>query len=132
MPAPPSAPAYAADGLAGEGGDEPPPEPFVCQFCGVYDESFTDDKLDLHYWKDCPMLTSCEQCGQVVEVASLNEHLVEECDRNQAFRYNPPLGEKGYRGCPLCGIDLPDDPEDARRHLVYECQGNPRGQAAPP
>ena len=76
------------------------------------------------------MLTSCEQCGQIVEVASLNDHLVEECDGNTGFRYNAPLGEKGYRGCPLCGIDLPDEPEDARRHMMYECQGNPRIQPA--
>lgn len=37
----------------------------TCQFCGKYDPSFTDEKLDMHYWQNCPMLMSCEECGQV-------------------------------------------------------------------
>lgn len=38
---------------------------FTCQFCGKYDPSFTDEKLDMHYWQNCPLLMSCEECGQV-------------------------------------------------------------------
>lgn len=37
----------------------------TCQFCGKYDPSFTDQELDMHYWQSCPMLMSCEECGQV-------------------------------------------------------------------
>lgn len=37
----------------------------TCQFCGKYDPSFTDEKLDMHYWQNCPMLQSCHECGQV-------------------------------------------------------------------
>lgn len=37
----------------------------LCIFCGERDESFTEDGLDLHYWKHCPMLTRCEHCKQV-------------------------------------------------------------------
>jgi hypothetical protein len=36
-----------------------------CQFCGMEDPAFTEEKLDLHYWQDCRMLTSCKQCEQV-------------------------------------------------------------------
>lgn len=39
----------------------------TCQFCGKYDPSFTDEKLDMHYWQNCPMLQSCHECGQVRE-----------------------------------------------------------------
>lgn len=39
--------------------------PSLCIFCGERDESFTDEGLDLHYWKHCPMLTRCEHCRQV-------------------------------------------------------------------
>lgn len=41
----------------------------TCQFCGKYDPSFTDEKLDMHYWQNCPMLMSCDECGQVRAMA---------------------------------------------------------------
>ena len=31
----------------------------VCNFCGVYDENFNEESIDIHYWKECPMLTTC-------------------------------------------------------------------------
>ena len=37
----------------------------LCIFCGKRDEAFTEDQLDLHYWKHCPMLRRCEECRQV-------------------------------------------------------------------
>ncbi|KAG8142439.1 hypothetical protein E2320_006352 [Naja naja] len=37
----------------------------LCIFCGERDESFTEEGLDLHYWKHCPMLTRCDFCKQV-------------------------------------------------------------------
>ncbi|ROT70296.1 hypothetical protein C7M84_011423 [Penaeus vannamei] len=51
------------------------PEFLTCIFCGAYDESFSDNGLDMHYWRACPMLTRCHYCRQVVEVASLTQHL---------------------------------------------------------
>lgn len=39
--------------------------PSLCIFCGERNESFTEEGLDLHYWKRCPMLTRCEHCKQV-------------------------------------------------------------------
>ena len=50
-----------------------------CQFCGKYDASFTDEKLDMHYWQSCPMLMGCAECGQVIEISALPEHLLDEC-----------------------------------------------------
>ncbi|XP_048823774.1 centrosomal protein of 104 kDa isoform X3 [Lagopus muta] len=57
----------------------------LCIFCGERNESFTEEGLDLHYWKRCPMLTRCEHCKQVVEIASLTEHLLTECDKKDSF-----------------------------------------------
>ena len=31
--------------------EEEPVDEFTCQFCGVRDTSFTEEKLDLHFWK---------------------------------------------------------------------------------
>lgn len=35
-----------------------------CQFCGRVDKTFSNNEaLDLHFWKDCQMLTECEHCS---------------------------------------------------------------------
>lgn len=51
----------------------------VCNFCGRYDENFNSESIDIHYWKECPMLTTCWECEQVIEISTLNDHLMEEC-----------------------------------------------------
>ncbi|KFO93218.1 Centrosomal protein of 104 kDa [Buceros rhinoceros silvestris] len=99
----------------------------LCIFCGERDESFTEDGLDLHYWKHCPMLTRCEHCKQVVEISSLTEHLLTDCDKKDSF------GK-----CPRCSEALPRDelprhvksrtcnpakPEDVANHCPL-CHGN--------
>uniref|UniRef100_A0A671L7Q1 Centrosomal protein of 104 kDa n=1 Tax=Sinocyclocheilus anshuiensis TaxID=1608454 RepID=A0A671L7Q1_9TELE len=70
----------------------------LCIFCGERDESFTEDGLDLHYWKHCPMLQRCLQCRQVVEIVSLTEHLLTECEWRADFTQ-----------CPLCSEALTRD-----------------------
>ncbi|XP_078110642.1 centrosomal protein of 104 kDa isoform X2 [Sander vitreus] len=76
----------------------------LCIFCGKKDESFTEDGLDLHYWKHCPMLKRCDECRQVVEIASLTEHLLGECESRSRFSQ-----------CPRCSEAVPT--EDLTRHL---------------
>lgn len=43
----------------------------TCIFCNEQDDSFTEEGLDLHYWKSCPMLKRCVNCKQV-SIISLN------------------------------------------------------------
>merc|ERR1719454_1544241 len=62
--------------------EQEPPE-FTCQFCGRQDSSFTPEALDVHYWRDCPMLTQCEFCQQVIEISTLRIHLCEECEKGE-------------------------------------------------
>ncbi|KAK2526892.1 Cep104 [Columba livia] len=76
----------------------------LCIFCGERDESFTEEGLDLHYWKHCPMLTRCEHCKQVVEIASLTEHLLTDCDKKDSFGR-----------CHRCSEALPKD--ELPKHL---------------
>lgn len=135
----------------GQDGDESfEEEPFTCQFCGRHDPEFTDDALDIHYWKECPMLTSCLQCEQVIEVAMLNEHLLNECEMKHNHKKCPRCGEaiaaqyfnqhvkrascrpakpasKANR-CPLCHDDVKPGEDGWREHILTQpgCTKNPR------
>lgn len=99
---------------------------FTCQFCGRYDPSFTPEALDVHYWRECPMLIQCEFCQQVIEISTLKAHLCEECEEGQ------PAQQKGYSmddySCPLCRTDLgAAEDQDWRHHLLsVGCPNNPR------
>uniref|UniRef100_A0A8C9RQM5 Centrosomal protein of 104 kDa n=1 Tax=Scleropages formosus TaxID=113540 RepID=A0A8C9RQM5_SCLFO len=70
----------------------------LCIFCGERDDSFTDEGLDLHYWKHCPMLLRCDHCKQVVEICSLTEHRLAECESRATFA-----------PCRRCGEAIPRD-----------------------
>jgi hypothetical protein len=37
----------------------------MCMFCGVHNDTWDEDALDLHYWRECPMLHACPACSQV-------------------------------------------------------------------
>ncbi|XP_044523575.1 centrosomal protein of 104 kDa [Gracilinanus agilis] len=113
---------------------------YLCIFCGERDDSFTEEGLDLHYWKHCPMLTRCEHCKQVVEIASLTEHLLTECDKRDDFgkchrcceailkeelprhikikACNPARSEKHANRCPLCHENFTPGEEAWKSHLT--------------
>uniref|UniRef100_A0A8C8GB85 Centrosomal protein of 104 kDa n=1 Tax=Oncorhynchus tshawytscha TaxID=74940 RepID=A0A8C8GB85_ONCTS len=125
----------------------------LCIFCSEKDESFTEDGLDLHYWKHCPMLHCCDQCRQVVEIASLTEHLLGECENRARFSQcprcseavsidelthhtqspacNPPGSVKGSNHCPLCHNNFMSGEEAWKAHLMGRegCKQNSRRTA---
>nr|XP_046252684.1 centrosomal protein of 104 kDa isoform X2 [Scatophagus argus] len=125
----------------------------LCIFCGKKDESFTEDGLDLHYWKHCPMLRRCDECRQVVEIASLTEHLLGECESRSKFSQcprcseavatedltrhvqgptcNPPISGKGSNHCPLCHNNFMAGEEAWKAHLMGRegCKQNSRRTA---
>jgi hypothetical protein len=41
--------------------------------------------LTLPSYQDCALLAPCPACAQVVEVAGLPEHLLDECDQKASF-----------------------------------------------
>jgi len=43
----------------------------MCIFCGEHNKEFTDEGLDVHYWKHCPVLKRCQHCRQVSTLHSL-------------------------------------------------------------
>ncbi|XP_041275696.1 centrosomal protein of 104 kDa isoform X1 [Onychostruthus taczanowskii] len=122
----------------------------LCIFCGERNESFTEEGLDLHYWKHCPMLTRCEHCKQMLEICSLTEHLLTDCDKRGSFgrcprcreavprdelpRHiksricNPAKPENVANHCPLCHENFPPGEEAWRSHLMNRdgCKMNQR------
>lgn len=68
----------------------------TCIFCGEQKDIFTPEGLDKHYDQDCPMLLRCTNCRQIVEIAGLTEHLLEECE-----------AKNSYQQCPICLEAIP-------------------------
>jgi len=50
----------------------------MCIFCLSRYDSFSEEGLNIHYWRSCPMLMRCMNCKEVVEIASLSQHLLGE------------------------------------------------------
>uniref|UniRef100_H2Z822 Centrosomal protein of 104 kDa n=1 Tax=Ciona savignyi TaxID=51511 RepID=H2Z822_CIOSA len=111
----------------------------MCIFCGEKDDSFTEEGLDLHYWKNCPMLKRCEHCKQVVEVAGYCGHLLTECDKKDEFGECPRCKEAILKSeldkhvadkrctaakpgsmdhCPLCHKNIALGEESWKAHLM--------------
>lgn len=75
----------------------------ACNFCKKESPSFQiDNDYDMHLWRDCPMLVTCEECTQVVEIAEFTEHLLDECSNNQ-----------NYEECERCKLAIPIGEYDA-------------------
>jgi len=136
--------------VAGDVNTEDEDEPFTCQFCCRKDPSFTEDALDMHYWRECPMLSSCPQCEQVIEVSMMNDHLLNECENKDNHKACPRCSEavhdhhyaqhvkrgnclpakplKQANRCPLCHKDTKPGVNGWKTHLLSSsgCPKNPR------
>jgi len=114
-----------------QGFDDQEPQEFTCQFCGRQDSSFTPEALDVHYWRDCAMLTQCNFCQQVIEISTLRTHLTDECESGQAAQ--EAGANISAHECPLCRADIGNgEDQDWLDHLLQAgCPQNPRsnGQA---
>ncbi|RHY54506.1 hypothetical protein DYB38_005304 [Aphanomyces astaci] len=69
---------------------------FTCPFCDRQDDAFDSDRLDQHFWAECPMLTQCQMCSQVIEISTLNEHLLVECEQKECRRCGEAITAKFY------------------------------------
>ncbi|KAF5223673.1 centrosomal protein of 104 kDa [Trypanosoma cruzi] len=76
-----------------------------CQFCGQFDENFSEAALDIHFIRACPMLCPCPLCDQVTEIATLQQHLTTECENRHLVRE-----------CPICREAV--RVEDINKHVA--------------
>ena len=122
----------------------------TCQFCGLFNPNFTSEQIDLHQYKECPMLIPCFKCKQIVEISNLNHHFLNECAQKKQFKQCPRCKEavliKDYEAhvadkscntfkssntcnrCPLCHNDItPAGKVGWEIHLLEQmCPNNPR------
>ena len=123
-------------------------------FCG-HTNLFDEDAVDLHYFQDCPLLTTCSHCDQIVEIQHLTDHLLVECskskneyqqcertrlaihknDWNQWLTTRPDYsnvldndtGDGGKKSvCPLCYDIIVNNNDNWRLHLMSQCSNNYR------
>jgi centrosomal protein CEP104 len=106
--------------------------------------------MDLHFWRDCPLLTECKHCSQVIEIETINHHLLHECEKSSEFKECPRCKEsvhssefdshveakqcliskppKAASRCGMCHQDVvPPSEAGWKRHILEEvCPKNPR------
>ncbi|KAG2186080.1 hypothetical protein INT43_002518 [Umbelopsis isabellina] len=58
----------------------------TCIFCEEQNDSFNEDTLISHYWNDCPVLTSCPLCQIILEISTLNEHIMADCEERHRVK----------------------------------------------
>ncbi|GLH11379.1 Blast:Centrosomal protein of 104 kDa, partial [Gryllus bimaculatus] len=121
----------------------------MCIFCLARSETFTEEGLNVHYWRSCPMLLRCAHCKQVVEIALFSQHLLEECDMKHLYKKCERCTEAVLADffdehvssvdctaaeatsvanhCPLCHTNIPPWEDGWRQHLVgLPCPNHPR------
>uniref|UniRef100_T1I0C3 TOG domain-containing protein n=1 Tax=Rhodnius prolixus TaxID=13249 RepID=T1I0C3_RHOPR len=80
-----------------------------CIFCLQVCDNFTEEGLNIHYWKFCPMLTRCVHCEEVLEVTGVHRHLLRDCELKSI-----------YRGCEKCNEAIS---VDMFENHVQDCSG---------
>ena len=119
----------------------------ACEFCGYYKPHITKDELNIHQYKDCPMLMQCDNCKQIIEISNLNNHLLNECDFKEKYiKCNKckqvvekdsinehqisencfDVNEDKEKLCPLCHLNIMTEDIWKIHFLENGCQGNIR------
>jgi len=101
------------------------------------------------------MLTQCPACQQVIEISTLYDHLLVECEENTEGRFRrcercgevipgdqwdahsrdqsctPAQPPEVANRCPLCHVDIEPEAEGWLKHLLDQgCPKNPRKRLA--
>ncbi|CAG8453154.1 7736_t:CDS:10 [Acaulospora colombiana] len=64
-----------------------------CIFCDERNDRFTEDNLVTHYWNDCPVLTKCRLCNIILEISTLDDHMLTDCDKSRFVKQCPRCRE---------------------------------------
>ena len=73
------------------------------------------------------MLTSCQLCGQVVEIMCLHEHMATECEKKDAYRrQNKANWANIANQCGLCHSVVAPLTEAGWKHHILRGKGCPK------
>ncbi|XP_037076891.1 centrosomal protein of 104 kDa-like [Pollicipes pollicipes] len=131
--------------------DEDDEDDRTCVFCGdINDKYVTDEGIEYHFWKQCPMLLRCRNCKQVVEIPSYTEHLLSECkdhanyqccercqeaiprhefdEHVRSYICMPARSGPAGNHCPLCHRNTAPYDSGWQAHLITECPANSRNR----
>uniref|UniRef100_A0AC35FN47 Uncharacterized protein n=1 Tax=Panagrolaimus sp. PS1159 TaxID=55785 RepID=A0AC35FN47_9BILA len=119
-----------------------------CNFCNELNGDFSREQfLKLHMSENCPCLSKCDYCDQIVEVQKLNEHHLNRCKfvngslipcsfcglacytgEESHPRCRKMKAPENSEWCPLCSIAVrPKSSKEAwEKHLKHDCYNNPR------
>ncbi|ORX61854.1 hypothetical protein DM01DRAFT_1331327 [Hesseltinella vesiculosa] len=120
-------------------------EDSVCIFCDEQNDTFNEKTLISHYYKTCPALTTCSMCQTIVEVSSLQSHMLTDCEKRHLLKQctrckqaipveqwlqhtlkNTCQAYTNDTRCPLCQTVIqPANDQGWRRHLLSG-QGCPK------
>ncbi|KAI9262073.1 hypothetical protein BY458DRAFT_515368 [Sporodiniella umbellata] len=111
----------------------------ICIFCDESNPEFNEDTLIKHYYQACPVLTCCPMCKVITEIPTLNEHMLQDCEKHHLIKECnrchqaipveqwlqhslkqacPNLKVETEAICPLCMVSVEPTDEGWRAHLM--------------
>ncbi|CAO3623139.1 unnamed protein product [Mucor fragilis] len=118
-----------------------------CIFCDEVNDSFNEDTLISHYYNQCPVLTNCPMCQIILEISTLKDHLLTDCEKKHLVKQCPQCQQsipveqwkkhtlkktciataENQSRCPFCQLDMTRYSEAQwKSHLINKCTKNPR------
>ena len=61
----------------------------TCQYYSLFDPNFTSEKIEIHQFREYPMLIPCFECNQIIEIPTLDY----ECKYKKDFKICPRCKE---------------------------------------
>lgn len=101
-------------------------DPSLCSFCGWQNPSNAKETMIWHLYSECPRLTPCQYCEQVIGIHELATHWT-ECEKATDEVKNAAQ-DMALDHCPLCNKDVGGTEEQHFHHHLIDagCEGNPR------
>ncbi|KAI9247545.1 hypothetical protein BY458DRAFT_527171 [Sporodiniella umbellata] len=119
----------------------------LCIFCEQVNPDFNEETLIKHYYNACPVLTTCPTCKVITEIATLNEHMLKDCEKSHLIKECtrchqaipveqwlqhslkqtcPNLSDRNRVVCPLCITNIEPPNESGWKSHLQTGEGCPK------
>lgn len=101
-------------------------DPSHCSFCGWQNPSNAKETMIWHLYSECPRLTPCKYCEQVIGIHELATHWT-ECEK-ATDEVKGAAQDMALDCCPLCSTNVGGTEEQHFHHHLIDvgCECNPR------